>query len=253
MSKRGQLAIWVIIALVLAASILIFFMLRRGPNLFRTPEPGIIDAQTFIEQCTEKNTQEALNIMLPQGGFVSPRNTKRYNNTNVEYLCENIGSYDPCINQHPMLLNEMKKEIGDYLYGNIADCFFDLQKEAEKRQGNISYGSILINVSLVPNKVKVKIIRSTTVSTKQETRTYDEFDVDVMSPAYDLAIVATEIAAQEAKYCYFENVGYHLLYPRFSITRYSFPESTKIYTIRDTKTGKYMMVATRSCAIPSGL
>ncbi|HLC52957.1 MAG TPA: hypothetical protein VJK03_00280, partial [Candidatus Nanoarchaeia archaeon] len=65
--------------------------------------------------------------------------------------------------------------------------------------------------------------------------------------------VAIEISSQEAKYCYFEYVGYMILHPEFDIQKTALSDSTKIYTIKDIRTEEVMRIATRSCAIPPGV
>ena len=62
-----------------------------------------------------------------------------------------------------------------------------------------------------------------------------------------------EISNQEAKYCYFEYVGYMLLYPKMDIEKFAMSDSTKIYTLKDKKSDKEMNIAIRSCAIPPGI
>ena len=92
-----------------------------------------------------------------------------------------------------------------------------------------------------------------TIRERGNTQIIDGFDVQIISPLYDLVNVAVEIANQEAKYCYFEYVGYQVLYPNFDIRKFAFSEGTKIYTIKDKYSDKEMNIAIRSCAIPPGI
>jgi len=95
--------------------------------------------------------------------------------------------------------------------------------------------------------------RKITLAKNEQSQTFNEYNIEVMNPLYDLSKVAIEIASQEAKYCYFEYVGYMILYPRFSIEKFAFSDSTKIYTIKDKYTNKEMNIAIRGCAIPPGI
>ena len=171
----------------------------------------------------------------------------------VAYLCENIGNYKPCINQHPMLLNEIKEEIRTYVSPRIEQCFSELKNEIEKKKGTVSYGPMSVDVLLGPTRVYLKIDKKITVKNWDDTRTFDSLSFEMVNPVYDLANVAIEIASQEAKYCYFEYVGYMVLYPQFDIRVHMMSDSTSIYTIKDKKSGKEMNIAIRSCAIPPGI
>ena len=81
---------------------------------------------------------------------------------------------------------------------------------------------------------------------------FSSFATALKNPLYDIAYVANEIASQEAKFCYFEYVGFNILYNKFDIKKYTLSDSTKIYTIKDKQSGEEMNIAVRGCAIPAG-
>ncbi len=252
--KRAQVGIWVILGVVLASTIILFFLISQQSGIIKPGEgESVFDAQSFIETCTRQYVEEAVELMLPHGGFVAPKNTVFFNNTEIEYICENRGFYSPCIQQHPMLLNEMKTEIREFIAPRIAGCFDDMEREFEKRNSDVNFESELgVGVNLQEDKILVDIERKTTVEKQGETRRFDSFVVVVESPLYNLGRIAMEIANQEAQYCYFEYVGYNILYPRYQIKKYTMSHPTKIYVVKDNKSRKEMNIAIRSCAIPAG-
>lgn len=249
-SRKAQMAIWFVIALAIVAAFILFYSFKKPAP---TIPPSVSDPQTFILSCARPEVEAALSIMLPQGGFISPTNFKKYQQNNIAYLCLHEGYFQPCIHQHPMLLNEMSDEIREYVSPRIEECFEQLKKEFEKNQYSVALGEQNVNVSLGPNLVLLEINRRITISKSDSTRTVDKFPITVRNPAYDLANVALEIASQEAKYCYFEYVGYMLLYPRYDIRKVTLNDATRIYTIKDTLSEKVMNIATRGCVITPGL
>ena len=130
-----------------------------------------------------------------------------------------------------------------------------MQTEFERKQGDVAFDSSppLVSVDFGRDKIFITVEKETTVTKLGESNTFDSFDFEINSPLYNLATIAMEIADQEAKYCYFENVGYGVVYPRYNIEVFRMSDSTKIYTIRDTKSGEVMNIAIRGCAIPHGL
>jgi len=251
MRKRGQIAIFVIVAVVIVATIiLLFFILDRGAKISLGDE---FNPKSYIERCARKATEEAIDKMLPQGGFVEPKNYKIYNDKKIEYICQNKGNYYPCVNQHPMFLNEMKTEIANYGMPMIEQCFSNLKNEMEKRNYDVELGMMDIDVSFGPDRVFLDLIRKIKLTKNDEVQSFDNLKIEIISPLYNLGLVAIEIASQEAKYCYFEYVGYMILYPRFSIDKFAMSDSTKIYSIKDKKTEKELNIAIRSCAIPPGI
>ncbi|MEK6855081.1 MAG: hypothetical protein AABX73_02560 [Nanoarchaeota archaeon] len=255
-SNRGQVTIWIIIAVVLVASIVLFFLIYQEPKLIKPAESeGVFDMQSFLDSCVKEYVEEIVDIIIPQGGFTKPENYKIFDNTKIEYICENIGFYEPCIQQHPLLIREIKGEIGNYIVPRIeSECLPELKREIEKRNGEIEFlGPLTLSVDLGEDRVYVNVEKESKITKNKETRKYKEFKFEVINPVYNLASIASEIASQEAQYCYFEYVGYKILYPRYTITKFSTSDSVKIYTIEDTKSKKKMNIAIRGCAVPAGI
>jgi hypothetical protein len=249
-NKKGQIAIWVILAVVLMASIILFFALERGPFL---AERKGFNPEQFIKTCTSDAVIDAAEKMLPQGGFIAPTNFKLYSDIKVAYLCENVGYFKPCINQHPMLINEIRDEIKNYIQPKIEQCFKDMKTEAEKEGNSVEMGAMELAVSVAPKRIYVDISRKVAITQEGSAQAFEKLNVEVIHPLYDLASVAVAIASEEAKNCYFEYVGYMILYPQFRIEVNTRTDSTRIYTITDKNSGKVMNIAIRGCAISGAI
>ncbi len=249
--KRGQVAIWVVLALGLVASMILFLLFETKIETIDVDEE--FNPESYIDDCARESVNEAVDLMLPKGGFIEDENIILYNGINVSYLCKNTGNYKPCINQHPLLINELKKEIISYVRPKIDLCFDNFKNAVEKRNGEINYGEGDIDIDFATNRIYLTITKDITINKNGNIRNYDEFDIEIKSPVYELANVAIEIANQEAKYCYFEYAGYMILHSRFDIRKTVMSDSTKIYTIKDKQTEKEMNIAVRSCAIPAGI
>lgn len=248
-NKRGQVAIFVILALILVASIILFFTIER--KVTTSVQEGF-NAGAYIQQCAQEYVDEAVEIMLPQGGFIEPTNFKTYNKIPVAYLCENEGSYKGCVNQHSEFLSEMSREIKNYAEPRVARCFDNMKSEIERRRGEVSYGAMDVNVSLASDRVILEIERSTAITIQESTQTIDNYKVEVLSPLRELGRIANEIASQEAQSCSFEFGGYDILYPRYKVQPFIMSDGTTIYTIKDKRSGKELNIAIRSCAVPAG-
>ncbi len=247
--RKGQMTIWVILSAVLAGAILLFFIIE-GPELRVGEEFGI---EQYMHKCVGQAIEEALYVMLPQGGFLEPENYKIYNDTKIEYLCEAKGYYKPCVNRHPVLLNDMTAELKSYSEPRVVQCFEELEKEAEKRGIGLDMGEMNLDIGLGPRRVAVFIERDITIRERESERTINEIKTDVLSPAYDLAQIAMKIANNEAKYCYFEYVGYMMIDRSVDISKFTMSDSTKIYTLKDKQSGQIMSIATKSCVIPTAI
>ena len=121
MNKRAQVTLWIILALVLIGVVLLFFFVINKPNGPVTVEES--EPKSYIERCARDAVIEAVDIMLPQGGFIEPENYKVFNDIKIEYLCKNIGEFKTCINQHPVYLEDLKNEINIYT-PDVGLCMF---------------------------------------------------------------------------------------------------------------------------------
>jgi hypothetical protein len=253
--RKAQATMWIILAIIILALIifLLYFRSERPPEI--TPPGDSVNERTFMERCVEDSVNEAVSIMLPRGGFVNPENFRMYNETPVAYLCENKGYYDPCIQQHPMLIKEMEQEIDRYITPMVRDCFVELVQESADNDVEVISGvsPAEVYVNLRQDSVLIEIDKSLTFIEKDETREVKSFDFVVDNSAYNLATVALEIAAQEATYCYFEYIGFNAFYPRYKIRPFGISDSVIIYQIEDSISKQEMRIAIRSCAIPAGI
>ena len=248
-NKKGQVAIFVIIATVIVASILLFFFLRRAPV-------GVGEASSnpeqYIEQCVGPSINEVVDIILPQGGFRVPTSYVIYDRTiRVEYLCKNDDLRSNCINIHPMFISEISEEIKSYISPIVVSCFESLESELEKRQASVEMDNATnISVLMTLGKVFVTIDKKVKITEKENTRTFEKFEFDVASPIYNLASVAIDVANEERLNCYFEDFGYMERDTNVRVTRQWMSGSTSsVYTIKDEESGKIMNIAIRSCAL----
>jgi len=247
--RKAQISIFVIVALFLVITIILFFVIYQGPRIQIGEE---FTPESFIDKCLRKSLRETVDIMLPQGGFVSPTDYKIYNNIKVAYLCKNINFYEPCITQYPLYITRLEQEIEINAREEIEQCFISLENALEKRNYEFSGGDVVLEAKLKPGVVELTVSRDFSFSKGGVTQDFDSFITALKNPLYDLAYVANEIASQEAKFCYFEYVGFNILYNRFDIKKYTLSDSTKIYTIKDKQSGEEMNIAVRGCAVPAG-
>ena len=102
----------------------------------------------------------------------------------------------------------------------------------------------------MPRKIIIKINANMTLTKTEESLRYENFTIITASKFYDLAILAQEIVSQESSFCYFELLGFMLLYPEFDIDRLRTSDSTIIYTLKHEDSKEKFRFAIRGCVIP---
>ncbi len=248
--RRGQMMLWIIIAVFLVLAIFLFSYTGKKLNV---GDQSIAHPGSAIESCTREAIDEITTKMMPQGGMSEPKNYKLYKNVKVEYLCENPGSFTPCIQQHPLFLEEMRNQMENYVKEKIDTCFKTLKIEYEKRATKVELGVQSLSLTLGLGKISVNISRTMKLSKGDKTLTVETFPVEINHPLYDLGSVAVEIANQEARYCHFDTLGYSVLSPSVSIRKATLSDETLIYQIRDEATKKELWISIRSCPVSANL
>jgi len=149
-----------------------------------------------------------------------------------------------------MLLNEIKLDLKNKIKPVVEDCFIELKENFEKRGYNVVLGEDKgINVTLAPEIVYLEIDRSVSISKAEEKVSFNEMKIPYKSSLYNLIKIAVDIVRNEAKFCYFEYLGYMNLYPRYLLHIKVFSDSSKVYSIKDKNTQEEMNIAVRGCAL----
>jgi len=254
--RKGQVAIWIILGAILVASALTFFFIGTKTNILKPVEgETAFDVQIYLQECVKADVEKTVDIILPQGGFIKPKSYVVFNKTNVSYLYYHAGYFEPGVAQN-LILSDMKNEIKKSIEGKITSCINDMKRDFERQNSEIKFADSsppVINLDWGPDVIFISIKKKMTITKQGETQNIENINLKIKSPAYNLASVAFEIGMQEAETCYFEYVGYTLIYPRYFVNKFQMSDSTEIYTIYDTKSKKTMNVAVRGCAISPGL
>ena len=247
-NRRGQVTLFVIIAIVIVLAIMVVFFLGR----YYSQKPEDLNPEAFIDKCARDAVSLSANKIFNNGGLANPELTIMYQDEKYNYLCYQKNYYWTCVNQLPALKQVIEKEIRNDTIQKIRQCFQTLKEDIESKGFSISEGELNYSIELVQKKILIKINKKFEISKEQSIQRFTKFDTQLLSPMYELSMVAREISNQESQYCNFEYNGFVLLYPGYEIKRISYDDS-RIYKVKDRVSGKEFKFAVRSCAFPPGM
>jgi hypothetical protein len=256
MKKRGQLTIFIIISIVLVLAIIIYFLVRGG-LIPQIGGKGETNPNQFFQTCIEESLMQNIQTISEQGGYIANQLNVTFQFTDEEprdiaYLCYQKNYYLSCINQEPVLIQHLKKEIKKATEQQVKDCFEIIKKNLEDSGETVEANYRDFDVSFQERKVILNLDGEITATKSGETTKYSGLKAVVATRFYDLAVVAQEIASQEARFCSFEQLGYMLIYPEFNIDKFRTGNSDTIYTVAHRETGERFRFAVRSCVLPPG-
>jgi len=251
-NKKAQVTIFIILGLLFIVIITILFLLFRGAEISISTADEENPLQ-YIDSCVEDAVEEAVEILMKQGGYLEPTNYKLYGDEKLSYLCYTRNYYEKCINQGPMLVEHLEKEITFYIKPKVEGCFAELKTGLEKRNYEVIMGDSELDTDMATGQIFVDINKSFKMIKDNNVDEFKKFEIEVNYPLYNLAIVALEVVNQEARFCSFEYLGYMIFYPDYDIRKFTTWDDVKIYTLRDLQSGKEFKFAIRSCAPRHGL
>lgn len=251
-NKKSQITIFIILALIIVVGILIIFLLRAPTKVTMGKTYDENNPQSYIEQCTRDAVQDAIDILSPQGGDIVPGGSVRYDGVDRVYLCYSNDFYKRCVNQRPLLVEHIEKEITNFIFPKVEDCFKSLEMKLESRYPNIETSDMKLKTRLYPRQISIEIDKKFKMSRENQIRDFNHFKINMIHPLYNFAEIGMEIANQQAQYCHFDDLGFMIFYPSFDVTSVKTGDSDNIYTITERATNQKFTFATRSCLLPPG-
>jgi hypothetical protein len=249
MNRRGQVTIFIILAIVIVAAIIasIIFMGRVD-----TETPANLGPRAFIDKCIKDSVKPSIEKMLRNGGEILPTQAIAYQGEEWNYLCYQADFYQGCYNIHPMLEMQIEQEIVRDTVDEIRDCFDSVRNDFEDRGFDVDGGETFYSINLLPGYVEINLAKRINVVKDDAAQSFEEFDTRIISPIYELIQIARDVVNSESQYCHFEYNGYMLLYPKYDIRRIDYSDS-KIYRLIDRRSGAEFKFAVRSCAFAPGI
>lgn len=256
MNKRGQVTIFIIAGIIIVILAALFFIFRQDilPAINQKAE---VNPNKDFSSCVEDKVSESVKTISKQGGYISNKLNMTFQFTGEEegmisYLCYQQNYYVSCVNQQPMLIEHLKKEIKKEINSEVENCFKKVVQNLKDKGETVQENYRGFDVELYEDRVIVNVDAEINTQKAGTSEKYSGLKSIVYTRLYNLAIVAQEIVSQEARFCNFEQVGYMLIYPENNINKFRTGNSDLIYTITDKKSQEMFRFAVRGCIIPPG-
>ena len=246
--KRGQVAIFVIIALVIVAVILIVMFYPKLKTSF-TNAP--FTPESFLRGCIEPEVNKGVILLSKQGGYANPEGFLLYNDTKIKYLCYVTGYYKTCVVQEPMILNHFEQELNNMVSPKAKDCFAKLKQEYENRGFAVTGNINDAKTGIESGKVNVEFLAPITVS-KETSQRFDKFNIQMKSELYDILTISQSIIEFESTYGDSETTTFIQYYPDLKIVKTKLSEGSKVYSVSNVITKEEFTFASRSLSWPPG-
>jgi len=245
-SKRGQLTIFIIVAIVIVAVIIILFYPRIQKTFFVPKTP-----QGFLESCVNEDLQKAVLKLENQGASLNPENYIYYNNNKVNYLCYTNEYYKTCTMQVPFVKEQFEKELKTAIEKKAEECVNSLVQDYRSKGYEVTSKKPEVSVELVLKNIKIEIALNLILK-KENTESYEKLVILKDSDIYNLVSISESILNWEARYGDSAPETFMQYYPDLRIEKLKQGDGSKIYIVGNRETNENFIFATRSLSWPAG-
>ncbi len=224
MKKRGQVTVFIILGIVILAVFTILFSFRSQileqdfeseMNSIIIPEQ-IRPAKDYFDVCLEGITQDGINILASQGGYINlPEEPYKrtindeFSNTLNLYSIHEVAYWfyetsNGIQQQQIPTIEEMERELEEYINNNFNNCEYFAQS-FEEDGFTINYPEILSSeVKINQNNVQVKLNSDLQISLKEVYTDIDKLMVIADSKLGELYNLAKEVMEKENEELFLE-------------------------------------------------
>lgn len=249
--KRGQLTIFIIVAILIVALALFiyFFYPKLRPVGVETDNP-----YSYIEKCMKDTLEETVEVISMNGGNyeVNENNGFFYRGDYVKYLCYTNENFIRCVNQEPFLTEHVEEEILTQITPEIDSCFEALVETYERKGYDVDLTREITKVEILPDRVSTNFHSKLNLVKGSESQNYEKFEIDINSNLYEMLEVVKNIVTWEINVGDSISEAYMLNNPNIKVEKKRKENDVKLYIITDRTTEEVFRFAIRSFAYPVG-
>ena len=243
MEKRGQVTIFAILGVIIAALVVLFLFIRNqvyiGGNTIEDLEKEFPQIQEHVEECLTTSGEQYINLIGKQGGYLTtnPGTFRQYKGIGINYLCYNIDGVPECSNRGLRLV-DIKAALENGMLNEINSCLNINQ--FDKIGLNVERGSLKLDVDIGEDNTIINANLPVKISKGGTEANRNKFEAELNYPLGRLYNSAKDIVDSEAVYGNLDTLTYSVLKTRISGKPYivqklqPYPDKLYVLKIKDT-------------------
>ena len=209
-NRRGQVTIFIIIAVLIIAAIVVFLMIRGG--ITEKPLPAEIEVvEKHFLNCLEEDTLTGVEILESNAGYIylpdfEPGSSYMPFSSELNFLGNSIPywyyvSGNNLERERVPSKKEMENHLEDFIEGEIGKCEFD---EFYSQEYGISGGDAEADVSILDNEVRVSLEMPLGIEHVESSAIVKNHDIEVSTELGNLYDSALEVYNYEQENLFLE-------------------------------------------------
>ena len=233
MNKRGQVTIFVIVGIVIVISVFLVFYFLGDRIKRQTEVEAVFDEssleplQDYIGSCIEKHGNEAIELILKQGGKIDPGFYYYFNDNKLNYICYS-DDLSPCERKIPFISKMFEDEMKSYLELKLPSC---IDLDAIRNEGySVQEVQMNADVDVLEYSVVVNLNYPVTINKGDSLIEEDKFTRTFDAPLGRIAEISKDVVDSEIAYGEFFNQIYEVRHPEVTVKSYG-PVNVEVYTV----------------------
>ncbi|HRZ85919.1 MAG TPA: hypothetical protein P5277_04015 [Candidatus Paceibacterota bacterium] len=246
-SRKGQITIFIIIAAVIIAGVLIYFVVKS--NFF--PSNQYIKHQEvydYFDDCVEKATVDGLTIAGIQAGYIDvpefvPGSNFAPFSSQLDFLGNPVPywyyvSANNIIKEQVPTKKQIETQLSEFVLREISGCDFS---EFRKKGYSIKMSNFTIDSKILESNVDIVVSGEISVAKENLTSSKSEHEISVKSKFGKFYNLAKEVYEKEKKSAFLENYSLDVLWSYAPMTGVELSCNPKIWeapeVVQDIKNG----------------
>lgn len=250
MNKRGQVTIFIIVAIAIIGLIAFLVLFRGGPTLL---QGATISPDSYLKGCIDSDLRNTANLLAKNGGYENPLASVMYMGDNYTYLCYSAQYFSLCTVQQPFIKNNFERELTRIMQPKAEQCAQNLIDAYKSRGYDVTSAKTPeANASAIPKQINLDFYMDLTIKKNGAVQRIQKVTAGIDSNLYDLMFLAGSIIDYESTFGDSETTAYMQYYPDLRIDKIKRDDGSKIYILTDVVTRDVFKFASRSMAYPAG-
>ena len=213
LGRRGQVAIFVIVALLAVAGVAIYYLVDKPVS--KTISPQLRPAYDAYLSCVKGLVEEGLRLLGDSGGYIEsppfvPGSLYAPSSSQLDFLGQGIPywfyvSQNNLIREQVPTIDQMEKSLSDYVSSNIGGCNFD---ELARAGFDVFVGDEKSASSeLLEGELRLKLFNPLTIIKGERRLSIENHEISVPTKIRKLYEEALKIYDYEKKSSFLEKYG----------------------------------------------
>lgn len=211
--KRGQVSLFIIVAVVAVMAIAFIFFARgqvidkltKVTNVQQKLQLEMKLIEQEIERCVNEETNKAVKTIANHGGFFLPLRYRSYYGDRFAYLCTKTGEQTSCVNQ-VLSKEKIQERMDPYLKEQLTNCIDLSTFRANEYQ--VETGEMQVFTTINQQNILVELLFPVTISQDTFQQDREQYFKAVNYPFGEVLDIVNDITNDEASLGDFDILSY---------------------------------------------